>query len=341
MKRVLYGTTVLVTSVSYAGDEEMMEEEMMAAPISVSVGGYYRIGLIGISADEDVGLRGHQINQNIELSVGGETTLDNGITAGVLVWLDAMHDDSNISETSVYFSGAFGTLKAGSYESAAQLGTIWAPGGNGNFGIKSPYFAGDSRTTWGSLVNGEDEDSFKISYSSPSFNGISLSASYEPNDSHVSYGDRSADDPDEVSEVMSIHLGFTQEVMGGSVSAGFGIEEGTNEMCSTNCDASSMRGGLTISIDQISIGGAVLETESMTTERTDTDVGIGWSQGPLGLGLQWGSRDASDNSGFQVSAFNASYALGPGVEVNSSIASGSKDDDNSWTEFMIGTTITF
>ena len=156
-----------------------MEEEMMAAPISVSVGGYYRIGLISISADEDMGLRGHQINQNIELSVGGETTLDNGITAGVLVWLDAMHDDSNISETSVYFSGSFGTLKAGSYESAAQLGTIWAPGGNGNFNIKSPYFAGDSRTTWGSLVNGKDEDSFKISYSSPSFNGISLSASYE------------------------------------------------------------------------------------------------------------------------------------------------------------------
>ena len=93
--------------------------------------------------------------------------------------------------------------------------------------------------------------------------------------------------------------------MGGSVSAGFGIEEGTNEMCSTNCGASEHAGAaLTISIDQISIGGAVLETESMTEsmtkERTDTDVGIGWSQGPLGLGLQWGSRDASDNSGFQV-----------------------------------------
>ena len=79
---------VLVTSVSYAGDEEMMEEEMMAAPISVGVGGYYRVAFGGYSGDGDDD-RGHFINQNIEINIAGSTTLDNGITAGVNIWLDA------------------------------------------------------------------------------------------------------------------------------------------------------------------------------------------------------------------------------------------------------------
>ena len=113
MKRVLYGTTalvaagLLVTSVSYAGDEEMMEEEMMAAPVSVGVGGYYRVAAGGYSGDGDDGNRGHYINQNIEINVAGSTTLDNGITAGVNIWL--MNGNSgfgdDISETRVYLSG--------------------------------------------------------------------------------------------------------------------------------------------------------------------------------------------------------------------------------------------
>ena len=150
MKRVLYGTTalvaagLLVTSVSYAGDEEMMEEEMMAAPVSVGVGGYYRVAFGGYSGDGDDGNRGHYINQNIEINVAGSTTLDNGITAGVNIWLDAMNGNglgaTTFPKPDSTLSGAFGTLTLGSFESAAQLGTVWAPGGNGNFGIKSPFF---------------------------------------------------------------------------------------------------------------------------------------------------------------------------------------------------------
>ena len=233
MKRVLYGTTalvaagLLVTSVSYAGDEEMMEEEMMAAPISVGVGGYYRIAAGSYSADGDDG-RGHFINQNIEINIAGSTTLDNGITAGVNIWLDGnsgFADD--ISETRVSLGGAFGTVTAGSFENAAQLGTIWAPGGNGNFGVKSPYFKGGSRVSWNAGLGAED--ALKIMYASPSFNGISLSASYAPESSSDAYAERGTGDAGHVSEVVSLSLGYSQELMGGSVSAGVGIEEGTIE----------------------------------------------------------------------------------------------------------------
>ena len=368
MKRVLYGTTalvaagLLVTSVSYAGDEEMMEEEMMeeemmAAPISVGVSGYYNIAAGSISLDKDVnednGLtnRDHFINQNIEINIAGSTTLDNGITAGVNIWLNGNNDSgdgSNISETRVSLGGAFGTVTAGSFENAAQLGTIWAPGGNGNFGIKSPFFSGGKRVSWNAGFGAED--ALKIMYASPSFNGISLSASYAPESSSDAYAKRGTGDAGHWSEVVSLSLGYSQELMGGSVSAGVGIEEGTIEgtenkddktatdLCTGNCDMSTIRGGLLFSIDQISIGASILEIDKQGNSTTDTDVGIGWSQGPLGLGIQYASRDADKE--FEVTAFNAAYALGPGVELNSQIAMGSAGS-NEWTEFLIGTTISF
>ena len=332
----------------------------MMGPVEVGVGGYYRIAGGGYSADYDKGKHGNFIDQNIEINIAGETTLDNGITAGVNIWLDAMNGQNSwgddISETRLYFSGSFGALTAGSFESAAQLGTIWAPGGNGNFGIKSPFFAKGSRVSWASMVNGDSEDSFKVSYDSPSFNGISLSVSYEPDDTQASYDSRGAEDTGQISEVASVHLGFSQEVMGGSVSAGVGIENGTYEACEKNCDASSIRGGLVLSVDEFSIGGAMLESDGRLddmkrTEQTDMDFGIGWSQGPLGLGIQHGTRDAAKGKNFEVTAFNASYDLGSGIQVNSQVAMGSteindpddpsKYKDNDWMEFLIGTTITF
>ena len=72
---------------------------------------------------------------------------------------------------------------------------------------------------------------------------------------------------------------------------------------------------------------------------TDTDVGIGWSQGPLGLGVQYGSRDDSAG-GFEVTAINAAYDLGPGVQINSQLAMGSAGDSD-FSEFLLGTTISF
>ena len=323
----------------------------MAAPVSVGVGGYYRIAAGGYSADGDAG-RGHYINQNIEINIAGSTTLDNGITAGVNIWLDGnsgFADD--ISETRVSLGGAFGTVTAGSFENAAQLGTIWAPGGNGNFGVKSPFFGQPVRVSWNAGVGAED--ALKIMYASPSFNGISLSASYAPESSSDAYAGRGTGDLDHVSEVVSLSLGFSQELMGGSVSAGVGIEEGTTEafadededgeeitvICTGNCDVSTIRGGLVFSFDQISIGASILEIDDRGASTTDTDVGIGWSQGALGLGIQYASRDAAGDDRV-VTAFNAAYALGPGVELNSQIAMGTAGQSD-WTEFLIGTSISF
>ena len=346
MMRVFLSTTalvaagLLVTSVAYADEEEMMaEEEMMEAPVSVGVGGYYRAALGGYDADGATNDRGHLINQNIEINVFGETTLDNGLTAGVNVWLDGnigIQDDT--SETRVYISGGFGQITVGQFESAAQLGTVWSPGGNANFGVNSQFFSPGGGTSWQGII-GANEDDVTVMYASPVFNGLSFSASYAPEDAKTSYAGQSNNDAGEISETIAASLNGSVDMMGGSVTGGIGYETGTPEVCAGMCDATSLRGGLVVSIDEISVGGYILEIDNQGATTTHSDVGIGWSQAGLNLGLQYGNVDAASGDS-DITAFNAAYALGPGIEMNSQIAVGSSGGSD-WTQFLIGTAIFF
>ncbi|MCY4407402.1 MAG: porin [Rhodospirillaceae bacterium] len=349
----LVAAGLLVTSVAYAQDEEMAEEEMMMAePVSVGVGGYYRVAIIGVDRDmpDADGDRGHSIQQNIEINLSGETTLDNGLTAGVNIWLDGnegFQDDT--SETRLYVSGGFGTFTFGQFESAAQLGTVWAPGGNGNFGVKSPWFGAGGTASWQGVI-GKSEDDVTMMYASPTFGGVSISASYAPEDEKTSYADRkTAEGPYEdddgnvtydISETIGLSLNASMPMMGGSVSGGIGYETGTPEQCPAGmCDATSLRGGLVVTIDDVSIGGAIMETDIMGTTATHSDVGIGYSLGAMSLGVQYGNVD-TDGADVDITAFNAAYNLGPGIEVNSQISTGS-DGDGDWAQLMLGTAIVF
>ena len=335
MKKVLLGTTALIAAGAFAGAAQA--DEMMG-PVKVGVGGYYRAAIGFFDQDGAMNDRGHTIQQNIEINVAGETTLDNGMTAGVNVWLDGnvgFQDDT--SETRLYLSGGFGQFTIGQFESAAQLGTVWAPGGNANFGVKSQFFSPGGGASWQGII-GNNEDDVTLMYSSPVFNDISFSASYAPEDTKTSYAERGTNDAGEISETTTFSLNFSQPIMGGTVSAGFGYETGTVEACTGACDATSLRGGLVVSIDEISIGGAMLEIENQGSTTTHTDVGIGWTQGGMSIGLQYGSVDGASDS--TISAFNAAYALGPGVELNSQIAAGSSGD-NDWSQFLLGTAIIF
>ena len=346
MRSILYTTTALVAVGAFIGAAQA--DEMMAEPVSVGVGGYYRVAIGGYSDDNNTGQRGHTIRQNIEINVAGETTLDNGLTAGVNVWLDGnvgFQDDT--SETRLYLSGGFGTLTVGAFESAAQLGTVWAPGGNGNFGVKSQFFSPGGGASWQGII-GNNEDDLTVMYASPDFNGFSLSASYAPEDSKASYAGTSTGDMNDkgvsqISETTAFSLNMSMPVMGGSVSGGVGYETGTVEVCTAMCDATSIRGGLVLSIDDLSIGGAILEIDNQGNSTTHSDVGIGWTQGGLSFGIQYGSVDADGGNDNNITAFNAAYALGPGIQLNSQIAMGSNDDAaaGDWTQFLLGTSISF
>ena len=255
-------------------------------------------------------------------------------------------DDDNISEAEVYFTGSFGGLHIGMIEAASQQMTIWAPGGNVPIGgVKSAWF-GNSLAGWSTKAF-MDEDSTKIVYFSPTLNGISLGVSYAPEDTNHSYASRGdADGHDKQSEQITAALGYTTAVMGASVSAMVGYETYSTESdmdgmaCMGDmCDPSAMRYGLTVGIDQIAIGGAVNDQEGTDDgdDRAMIDIGIGWSEGPLGLGLQHATDDKDD---YSETAFMVNYNLGGGVDVGVKAGSG-ESGGHDFTQVLLGTMFNF
>ncbi len=354
MKKLLLGTTALVAAGAFASAAQA--DEMMAEPISVGVGGYYHAALVAVSNDKDNDNdRGHGINQNIELEVGGSTTLDNGITASVRIRVNGnngdhthdaeVDDDGNVGaanggintdETEVNLSGGFGRIAYGTVEGAAQNGTIWSPGGNTIGGVKSPWFgSGIGGWTTGAM----DEDALKISYYSPAFNGLSLGVSYAPEDSTNSYAGRTNDDMGKYGEGIQAALNFSTDVMGGSFAANVGYETYTSE--DGGEDATATRFGASLSIDQISIGGAV-QTRSDTGDGDETlsDVGIGWSQGPISLAVAYGSHEKDMGDDTTIAMLGAGYNLGPGIDLAGKVNMVESGADEA-TEMILGTTINF
>ena len=333
MKKLLLGTTALVAAGAFAGAAQA--DEMMAEPISVGVGGYYTIALIAESKDSMVEERGHFINQNMEMQLSGSTTLDNGITAGVRVRFTA-NDYEHSDEQEVTFSGGFGGLHVGAIEGAAQQMSLWVPGSSSAIGgIQSPWFGGiGGAWTTNAIMN---EDSLKAVYFSPSFNGISLGLSYAPNNSTDSYTSGSTAGGGNA-EQLAAALSYSVDVMGGSFSANVGMESYTNDGGGDN--PSAMRYGATLSIDQIGIG-AVVHTQDLGggAENSYADVGIGWSQGPLMLGVQWASRETGTGDS-DITALNANYNLGPGIDLGAQIGMGSRRG-NDFTQFLLGTWFAF
>ena len=332
MKKVLLGTTALA-AVGLLASNVASADEMMAEPISVGVGGYYTTAVVARDMDGAMDDRGHVIQQNMEMQIAGSTTLDNGITVGVRVRF-AANDYEHSDEQEITFSGGFGSLHVGAIEGAAQQTVAWAPGGTVPIGgIKSPWFGGiGGMWTTNDIMN---EDAIKVLYFSPSFNGISLAASYAPENTTDSYGGTGTADPGQNSEGVSAALSYTVDVMGGSFSANVGYEGYTNE--DGGADPEGLRYGASISIDQIALGGAVYDQEIGGVSTSKSDIGVSWTDGPMMLGVQYGDNEMTNSN---IVAFNANYNLGPGIDVGMQIGAG-ESDMNDFTQVLLGTMLNF
>ena len=336
MKRVLLATTALVAVGAFAGTAAQAQDMMV--PMEVGVGGYYTTALVAKDVDGAMNDRGHVIQQNMEMQFRAEGTLDNAITAGVRVRF-AANDYEHSDEQEVYFKGAFGGLHIGAIEGAAQQTVVWAPGGSVPVGgIKSPWFGGiGGMWTTNDIMN---EDAIKVLYFSPVFNGISLAASYAPEDTTNSYGGTGTADPGQNSEGVSAALSYSVDVMGGSFSGNVGYEGYTNE--GNGQDPEGLRYGASISIDQIALGGAVYDQEIGGVSSSKSDIGMSWTDGPLMLGVQYGDNEGTNSN---IVAFNANYNVGPGIDIGLQIGAGEDGsgggDPKDFTQFLLGTMFNF
>jgi hypothetical protein len=223
MKRILYGTTALVAAGLMAG------EASAASGLKLGITGFFR-NAIGASwgnqpeanaptaggAFSTAGLNGFDrqdvsMRQEIRVNFTGETTLDNGITVGVLVGLNGenvqkAHSLNQINRAYADFSGKFGLLRVGETDSALDEECQTDPGNvTSNFGLNSPLESfsnvglgmrrnqfkqtntpitvgvgpvGSIGTCYGLESHGNKGN--KIVYFSPTFGGFNFAVSYAP-----------------------------------------------------------------------------------------------------------------------------------------------------------------
>lgn len=219
MKKILMTTTALVAAgfiatAAHADDaSDSFDPTPAPGAFQLGLGGYYKAGLGFTSTDRD-NAREYGVKHDVEVYLTGETTLDNGLTVGTRIELNAFDSastsDTETDEAFAYFRGSFGEVRGGSEDSARRLMSVTAPQGSKVFSASDGYlnfkdltfgattsgdaafdtFAGTGVANTGANVNvfdgendtvvGLEDDSAKAIYFTPSFSGFTGALSYTP-----------------------------------------------------------------------------------------------------------------------------------------------------------------
>ena len=382
-KKLLLGTTALIAAgVVTSGVAQAAEE-----PITAGVGGYFRTAMAFISQNDGAGefadgAQSVTIGNDIEINVSGSTTLDNGITAGFSANIEGNGGDTDVTgsasldERFVFFRGSFGQIRVGQNESARQEMTNFAPSGNYNFGVNTPFFIFGNPGNAAGIYNVRtyddglgNEDSIKLIYFSPTFNGFRVGLSYSPEDgNNGQYGGNAGNAVGGFQDNWSVAAEFSNNFGDFSLRLMAGWEGYVTEQCAavmpTACENNpeSIQFGGTISFGEWSIGGGYLESDQQAfaangegRDREDFDIGIAWWSGPFGVGLMYGQAELEqvDNTTdeFSIYELNGTYVLGPGIDIGATIRRGNFDEgtvagdtaglSNEFTEFAISAALNF
>jgi hypothetical protein len=372
-KTLLLGTTALIAAGVITTGAAQAED-----PISAGISGYFRTAMAVISQDDltgelAAGNSSHTLANDIEITVSGSTTLDNGITAGFKANIEGNGGDA-LDERFVFFRGSFGQIRVGQTESARQELSNNTPTGNWNFGINSPFFSFGTnggvafiRTSSDGLG---DEDSLKLVYFSPTFNGLRLAASYAPtgneNDAYPDFGGGGArDGAGATQNEAGFGVELSQNLGDFSLRVSAGYEAYVVGQCAATaatvaCDSSpaTVQFGGTITMGEWSIGGEWMQSDLILNsadgsgnEREDVALGIGYGSGPLSASLNWGQAEVDqatdDTDKLEIIRAMLDYVIGPGISIGAGVAFGDFDDatpgaaDNSYTTGVITAAVSF
>ncbi len=375
-KTLLLGTTALMAAgFAASGVAQAMEE-----PITIGLGGYV-VSAIGIvSQDNDDGqLADAQnsavIGNDVQISVSGSTTMDNGITAGFVANIEgAGASQGALDDRFGYLKGSFGMIRFGQTESARQKMTTTAPNATSLFGINSPFFTiggkgGLTFVNTNSDLLGDD-DSIKLLYFSPSFNGFKFGLSYaSTGGSNDFYEAAVGDVVGGLQNEASFGIEYNGSFGDTALRLSGGMETYVLERCGAlanaqECDDNpqTTNFGAKVSFGDFAVGGSWMHTDQVAgntagnanLDREDFDFGVSWGSGPLAMSLLYGEveQDIADDTTDSLSLIelNANYAIGPGIDLGAAIVRGDFDDatqaidgglDNSYTEIKAGVAMWF
>ena len=336
MKKILLGSTAIVAAGMIASAPSAIAAEKM----KLSVGGYMEQWVGFTSQDDGVAqdYSGFSTVSDGEIHFKGKTKLDNGITVGVNVQLEAQQGGDQIDEQYMFINGGFGQIIIGD-ENSAMYKMHYAPsdfgigmnsGDNTSWNKPVEDAEGDSigmgshyRSPFGATAVEPDavNDSAKISYFTPRVSGFQLGLSYAPD---AAQDGNALPNRDAVnSDYIMVGANFKQKMGGMSVgiSGGYGTvtdaAEGGTEPEATSFGIKLGMGGISAGVSYANF------SDSGNNDQEGINAGVAYSSGPMGVSLAYyhGEKDGNNGSAATLDGqaerdiihLSAKYAMGPGV----------------------------
>jgi predicted porin len=345
MKKVLLGTSALLGVGTLAGAAQASDG------IKLDVGGFFNTAYQGVFDKKSDGHFGNHRNtdrfiHNAEIFFKGETTLDNGLTVGAQVELEAESagnsatddgDADQIDKSFVYWSGGFGRVAVGTMDGPIGACPVFPPGATANFSGFSPAsWGGNQPLNSNSVCSDASNESMQIKYTTPNFAGFQLVVAYVPSNNAEDYTDPGVNaggtpsNPDGTG-----HHTFGAYVTYSYAGDGWGVDWGGGG--SWNASFNDTNGGndgknaayqtaLTLTFGGFAVGGIFEYYDNGGDDNNAWVAGGGasygvdaWTVGVQGSTGNFSATPAGGGNGDGGSAFSdrviltGSYEMGPGV----------------------------
>jgi hypothetical protein len=299
----------------------------------------------------------YDFSTNTEFEVNGELTLDNGITAGLSIEVEADNREEpadNIDENLIYLDGSFGRVELGHEDGASDTMLYGATS------IKAVY-VGTYNNTTGSLINyagdapvlaafGDSGDNTKITYFTPRFAGFQAGVTHAPD------SEADAVIPDRADDATTEHweggVNYVNSFNGFDVAASvtgtyFNDSPSTTLSLQSNSDAGvgntpvvesdtsgggdnfNVTVGGVVGFGGFEFGGSYGFGEIGGEDAMAGDVGVGYSTGPWSLSVtgfysELETAGDDEHERYEINT-GINYALGSGVSIFASGAFGEGD----------------
>jgi len=400
MKKILLASTALVcagllSAPAFADQgNDTLSHEKAPAGVKLELSGEYSAAA-GFMDSDVPSSREYGLKHDTEVHFSGETTLENGLTVGAMIDAEiAQSTDSagnttnenvTVDERFVYFAGSFGEVRAGSDDDARRQLSVNAPEptktlsvGDGDISFKDfralvTAGAGATAGTGNGNFTGEndtveevDGDAAKLIYFTPSFNGLTLGASFAPDQNGTGDAGSSSLDtdvaPGDVFSIGGLYEGQIRNV-GIAFSAGYTVndqgQQGNDGLTRSGdeSDEEATALGLNLTFANWTVGGSMGFFEDVDGYSNDDanvyDLGVMYETGPYAVGASYSFGDYEEGSAggneYELTTWQVSgtYALGQGIDLIGAYqyndvetsASGTPDDQTG--AFVVGTDITF
>jgi hypothetical protein len=293
-----------------------------AAEMKFKVSGYAKSAFIVSSLND--GYQGTAVGSDGEIHFSPSIKTDNGLTIGARIELEAFTTSDQIDEHYLYIKGGFGTLKLGADDPAHTLLAGSAPGGG-----YDTHNDGTFSGTYGAMatIDYDSGDANRVTYLTPSMNGVTLGFSFTPDFSSIGGGNTnkgaSSVKGDDYGDGMAIAARYKTTMDGISVQLGAGFNtEGSD---TGGEDKEVILAHAIFGIAGLTVGGSYqTDNEGSTTSDTNKfDLGVSYKMGDITIGGGVGSQTtetdgAADDTDTFVSA-SFSYAVAPGVKAGAGL----------------------